>query len=217
MGRLTLNTQIHFWFRHEDRQLGSPRPRHVQALTARSNKYEYVPWWLVKESGVGQAGGALGGGVGAGEDSCCGPLPPDVPTAGVDPCCWPWPIARLQSSTTRFTLNASMRYRADKDMQKIQAPCDVRTNSIAQSVKVAQLDKKFLPYMISEGSLLCLKKTHHQYPFWDKQSTPSYTISLIHINIILPYTPTSSKLFLPFRFSYQNFVCISHLRYLWTP
>jgi len=32
----------------------------------------------------------------------------------------------------------------------------------------------------------------------------------IHSNIILPSTPRSSELFLPFRFSNQNFVCISY-------
>jgi hypothetical protein len=34
--------------------------------------------------------------------------------------------------------------------------------------------------------------------------------SKIHSNIVLPSTPTSSQLFLPFGFSIQNSVCISH-------
>jgi len=47
------------------------------------------------------------------------------------------------------------------------------------------------------------------------QMNPVYTFTpyLPHINpnIISPSTPRSSEWFLPFRFSDQNFICISHL------
>jgi hypothetical protein len=44
---------------------------------------------------------------------------------------------------------------------------------------------------------------------------PAYNLppyfSRIHSNIIFPYTPRSSEWSLPFKFSNQNFVCISYL------
>jgi hypothetical protein len=43
------------------------------------------------------------------------------------------------------------------------------------------------------------------------QSTPSHPISVIHSNVILPFVPWSCKWSLPFKFSNQNIVCISHL------
>jgi hypothetical protein len=49
--------------------------------------------------------------------------------------------------------------------------------------------------------------------FW-VQFTLLQTISFIHFNIIILATLTSPKWSLSFRFSYQNFVCISCIKYL---
>jgi hypothetical protein len=49
--------------------------------------------------------------------------------------------------------------------------------------------------------------------FW-VQFTSLQPISFIHFNIIILATLTSPKWSLSFRFSYQNFVCISCIKYL---
>jgi len=56
-------------------------------------------------------------------------------------------------------------------------------------------------FMEPEGSLPCLQEP----------ATPSHCFLKTHSNIILPFIPRTSEWSLPFRFSDQNVVCISHL------
>jgi len=72
--------------------------------------------------------------------------------------------------------------------------------------------------MESEGSLLC----SHVSPLVHilRQMNPIHNFPHyfpeVHSSIIFPSTPKSSKWCLPFWFSNQNFVCISHLSYATT-
>jgi len=58
----------------------------------------------------------------------------------------------------------------------------------------------YITFMEPEGSLLCSQEP----------ATGPYLESE-NLNIILPSMPMYSKWFLPFRFTNQNTVCISHL------
>jgi len=68
--------------------------------------------------------------------------------------------------------------------------------------------------MEPKGSLQCLQEPHHwslSSAGWISSDVPPYFCK-IHYN--LPSTHRSSNWSLPFRFSNQNFVCISQLSHL---
>jgi hypothetical protein len=83
---------------------------------------------------------------------------------------------------------------------------------LLQTLRVNQLVKEFPPFMEPEDLLQCLKEPATDIFLWqmNPDNFPPY-FSKILSNIILPSTPRTSDWSLPFKFSGQNVVCISHL------
>jgi len=83
-------------------------------------------------------------------------------------------------------------------------------NSHSANQEIPRLSWNMKVYCHVHNSLPSIPNLGHMHPV----HTLTTYFPQIHSNIILPPTLRTSKLSLPFRFFYQNFVCISHLTHV---
>jgi hypothetical protein len=87
-------------------------------------------------------------------------------------------------------------------------------SKVHQKLTVTQVVKKFPAFLGTQSFITIFTRAHHWSLYQARLIwfSPSYPISLkINSSITVPSTPMLSTQSLPFRFSNQNFVCISHL------
>jgi len=116
------------------------------------------------------------------------------------------PSLQIQNEHTMFWILLTTNQLTHSMEQSVSS--EANSHSVSQKIPTFYGTQKILYHVHNSQPLITVLS--HMHPL---HSFPSY-FPKIHSNIISLPMPRSSEWFLPFRFSDQNFVCISHLSHV---